>query len=1250
LGAQGKIRLLLALLCASLLFTSIIIEKTYTPAANLEQTARTLSQNLHQKESFITDVVYNERKFNELKGLAKNPGRALNYIQKFTTDKNIWFITLTNRRLSFWSGVKIIPEDPASIKDGFSFVREPNGYYETVRKTEGDFSAIFFIPVKLEYAFQNQFLRNTFANDLLKDNGIEMADFTDKSVAEIRSVNDTYLFSVKLKPGEVNLYYLYEELAVWILTLISLCILTTNICNYICRKGYPLISFLVLGLFVVLTRFINLYFHWPDFTSKLQLFAPKLYRAGAVNPSLGDFCINILLIAWLVIFIYFHRKKILKRPTGGFTGYLVFTLGTLALVAISTAFQNMFYGLVVHSSISFDVSNILNLSDFSMLGVLMLCFGFLIFFLLSEVFLTVAVKLPVPNRQKVIIFVSIIVLATVAYSWHYTFTLFYILWGVLVLTREYAYRRSAGAMDAASLAVIILVCSFMSAIRLNYYQSVKEKFKRKEFIKKLEVPDDPIADDIFRRIEKQIVNDTSVNNHFQDSIRTGNFIISRLQKLYFNGYLSRYEFNAYVFGSKEQPLANDKGYDLGVFKDMVLYGSYNKVSGSSYFYRENQSFGFLEYFAIMPIMQNDEKLGTIVIRLRTKPIQTTASFPGLLIDGESSNTDESDGYSYAFYIDNRLWNQSGIYSYNLENTALRGELRKYVFKTTKYNGDVWFKRFDTFSHLIYMPTARNLIVVSKEKSPLFFITASSTFFFVVFMVFSVLVILVRWLWLRIKVLTIKNNRISWNFKINLDLVLYKTRIQFSMVFAVVATLILVGIITFVSISTEYDTQQNKAIRDKISKIVTTLENGQYASYLTNAPEENQVRFDDFADNYSADLTLFDLHGVAVVTTQPKIYDFGLQSRRMNARAYVNLVGLKKSEFANDEKIGLLDYKAAFMPVRNSNGETVAYLQLPYFSNQSDYKEHIGSLLNIMLNVYAIVFMAIGLFAVFIARQITSPLSFIQDSLSKTVYGKKNEPIKWDRDDEIGALVKEYNKMIAQLENSAQKLAQSERENAWREMAKQVAHEIKNPLTPLKLGLQLLDKSWKDKDPKFDQKFERFSKSFVEQIESLSSIASEFSAFAKMPETKMTRLNIFDVLSQAVTIFKEMDNIKIVYTAPDDPFTVSADRNQLLRCFNNLLKNAIEATPSNQPGVIEINYLITAKSMLLTIKDNGEGIPEGLREKIFEPNFTTKSSGTGLGLAFVKNSIENAGGKVWFETASGRGTTFYISLPAAGPEA
>jgi len=1234
---------MLALLCASLFFTTIIVRNTYTPANDLEQTAKTLEENLQKSEGYVNEVLNNPQSFNQLKTLTRNPGAALKYIQHFTTNKGIWFITTKKDNLSFWSGVKVIPDFPAIIKEGYSFRRESNGYYEVIKKSDGDFSAIFFIPVKINYAFQNQYLKNTFVPNLLRDNNIEIADFTDKNVFEIYTTNHSYLFSVKLKPGEINLTFLYTELALWVLTLLCLCLLMRNICYYIANKGFVILSILLLAAFIVLVRVVNLHYGWPDFSYKLKIFSPQLYGSSAVYPSLGDLCINILFVTWFVLFLYEQRKKLIKKNVGGVAAYFIYLALIAALTAISTSLVNLFYGVVINSKISFDVTNVLNLSVFSFLGILMLCFSFLIFYLLVEVFLAVSFKLLISNTIKSLIFIICIVLATIVSAYYQGFSLFYILWGVLVFIRARAYQSNRGELDSASLAIIVLVCAFISSIKLNYFESIKEEGTRKEFVQKLEVPDDGQADFNFKRIEKQIIADSSIFQYFTNSEHDNNFIRIRLQKLYFSGYLSKYEFKIYGFDKQDQPLSADKNFDLGVFKDMVLYSSY-KVS--EYFYRENESFGFLSYFAILPLIQNGERLGTIVIELKSKPIQIDPSFPGLLVDGEPDNEEEFKGYSYAFYIDNKLLNQNGNFVYDLSNTQMNGQTGKYIFKTTKYTGDEWFMHFTTFSHLIYKPTGRTLIVVSRENKPVFFSIASLTFFFVVFLLFSVLAILSRWLWVRIRIISIKNNRFSWNFKLNLGLVLYKTRIQFSMVFAVVATLVLVGFITFISISTEYQRQQNKTIRDKIHRIATAFENSQYSKYLKNVNEATQVDFDDFANAYSADLTLFDLNGVALITTQPKIYEYGLQARRMNTRAFVNLKELQKSEYTNDEKIGLLNYKAAFMPIRNSNNETIAYLQLPYFSNESDYKEHIGSLLNIMINVYAIVFMAIGLFAVFIARQITSPLSFIQYSLSKTIYGQKNEPIRWDRNDEIGALVKEYNKMIAALENSAQKLAQSERESAWREMAKQVAHEIKNPLTPLKLGLQLLDKSWKDKDPKFDQKFERFSKSFVEQIESLSSIASEFSAFAKMPETKLERLNIFEILGQAVTIFKEMDNIKIVNQAPDSPFFINADRDQLLRCFNNLLKNAIEATPANKFGIIEINYLVTAKNVLLTIKDNGEGIPDGLREKIFEPNFTTKSSGTGLGLAFVKNSIENAGGKVWFETMTGQGTTFYISLPSA----
>ncbi|MCR8559427.1 GHKL domain-containing protein [Mucilaginibacter sp. BJC16-A38] len=1242
MATSGKIRLMLALLCASLLLTAVIVRQTYTPVNNLDQTAKILEGNLQQKEAYVNSFINDKASYNKLKDLQDSPHTSIDLIKDFTADRNIWFITLKNNQLDFWSGIKVIPELPATIKEGYSFHKESNGYYEVIRKSEGNFSAIFFIPVKISYTFQNPYLQNTFAPDLTKDNNIEIADFTDKSVYEIRSTNNTYLFSVKIKQGEVSHTFFYYEITIWLLTLLCFCILVNNVCNYIATKGYVIVSVITLAAFIVLVRWINLYFNWPEFTYRLEVFNPTLYASSFAYRSLGDLCINILAICWFVSFLYLRRRSILKGTHSKVSAYAILVTGTLTLIIVSAGLLNVFYGLVMNSKISFDVSNVLNLSPFSLLGVLMLCFSFLIFYLLSEVFLTITVRLPVSSLNKAAILIAGVVLATIISAYYQGFTMFYLLWAGLVFTRAYAHRYNSGKITAISMAMIILICALISAIKLNYFESVKENVTRTAFIQKLEVPDDANADIAFKRVEHQIINDASIKQYFTDSVQNTNYVKTRFQKLYFNGYLSKYDFNVHEFNDKDQPLSADKSYSLTIFKDLVLYSSF-KVS--DFFYRVNESFGYQNYFAILPIVKNGQNLGTIVIELKSKPLQTFTSFPDLLVDGQVNLEDEFKNYSYAFYIDNKLITQSGPYVYDLENTELQGKLKKYIEKTTLSTRSEWYLHFTNYSHLIYKPSQRNLIVVSKEQNLLFIGITSITFFFVVFLLFSVLILILSWLWIRIKILNIKNNRIGWSFKLNFDLILYKTRIQFSMIFAVVATLVAVGFITFFSISTQYQTQQDKTIREKITRIASALEASNYNKYLYDINEESQVEFNEFANTYAADLTLYDVNGMELINTQPKIYEFGLQARRMNARAYVYLKKFQKSEFVNDEIIGKLNYKAVYVPLRNGNG-TIAYLQLPYFANEADYKERIGALLNIMINVYALIFIAIGLFAVIIARQITAPLSFIQFSLSKTTYGKKNEPIHWDRNDEIGALVKEYNKMIAALENSAQKLAQSERETAWREMAKQVAHEIKNPLTPLKLGLQLLDKSWKDKDPKFDQKFERFSKSFVEQIESLSNIASEFSAFAKMPDTKLEKLNLFDVLTQAVTIFKQMDNVRIVYQAPNSPFIINADRDQLLRCFNNLLKNAIEAAPADRFGVIDINYTITNKNVLLTIKDNGNGIPENLREKIFEPNFTTKSSGTGLGLAFVKNSIENAGGKVWFETRLGEGTTFYFSLPSA----
>ncbi|WP_449435886.1 ATP-binding protein [Pedobacter steynii] len=524
--------------------------------------------------------------------------------------------------------------------------------------------------------------------------------------------------------------------------------------------------------------------------------------------------------------------------------------------------------------------------------------------------------------------------------------------------------------------------------------------------------------------------------------------------------------------------------------------------------------------------------------------------------------------------------------------------------------------------------------------------ATLSFFFLVFILFSITLYTLIWL--------LKNIDESWSgwFNINRSLminankILYKTRIQFSIVLSVVATLLIVGWITYFYIRNEYRRQQQDFIKEKVRKVQQSYEKLILTTGLP-APTDKAINdFNQFADINAAYLNLFDTDGVLLFTSTPKMYDLGIISRRMASKAFLYLNKLQGSDYINpSERINNFTYSSAYAPIRDAQNQTIAYIGMPYYSNEADYQSRIGVFINTLINIYALVFVAIGILAVFLANQITSPLTFIQDSIKKTKWGQKNQPIVWSRHDEIGSLIKEYNKMIAALEESAVKLARSERESAWREMAKQVAHEIKNPLTPLKLGVQLLEKSWKENDPNFQKKFERFSKSFIEQIDSLSTIASEFSNFAKMPDTKLEKLHLLPIIGQARDVFRNTEDVEIyILNNTDTDVVVLGDKDQVLRTFNNLFKNAIEAAHVDAVCIIKVSISNNQDRVFIEVEDNGKGIDASLQDKIFVPNFTTKSSGTGLGLAFVKQAVENAGGTVEFKSFGEVGTTFYLSFP------
>jgi len=464
---------------------------------------------------------------------------------------------------------------------------------------------------------------------------------------------------------------------------------------------------------------------------------------------------------------------------------------------------------------------------------------------------------------------------------------------------------------------------------------------------------------------------------------------------------------------------------------------------------------------------------------------------------------------------------------------------------------------------------------------------------------------------------------------------------------------LIGTVFIKFAISEYKTRHYSNIREKLNSIYVELENRisteeQLSSGINNINDSylNEVLI-RLSNSFNTDINLYDLNGYLISTSRPEIYLRNLTSRRMNDVAFLNLDNFKRSEFFQNEKIGSLEYISAYTPFYNAQNKLLVYLNLPYFRMQSALAREVSNMIVAVINfTLLLIVITMGL-AVFISSRLTAPLTMLESGLASVELGKKIKHLSYKSNDEVGDLVKQYNRMVDELDESAKKLADSEREYAWREMAKQIAHEIKNPLTPMKLNVQHLYKSWKDGVHDFENRLERFTKSQIEYIDNLSSIASEFSSFAKMQAANPTRVNLATQIRTTIELFKDTANTTFKLTCSHDTgIYVNADKEHINGIFSNLIQNSIQAIPPGRKGLIHVNLEINDRKVIVSVADNGTGIPESIRKKMFTPNFTTKSSGTGLGLSIVKKYVENAFGSIWFESETDKGSVFYVEFPIA----
>ncbi len=410
---------------------------------------------------------------------------------------------------------------------------------------------------------------------------------------------------------------------------------------------------------------------------------------------------------------------------------------------------------------------------------------------------------------------------------------------------------------------------------------------------------------------------------------------------------------------------------------------------------------------------------------------------------------------------------------------------------------------------------------------------------------------------------------------------------------------------------------------------------------SNILKENSLNNKDYLnslkDIYICDINIYDLDGNLINTT---IKDY---SENIDDEAYLNIVGEGAGYFMQNEFYGNEKCDSYYFPILDKN-EIAAILNIPYFESKSDYDDRISNFILNYINIIIVLLCIASITVLLVTRKTLKPLKIIEKQMGKVRLDGHNEPINFRGRDEIGALVEQYNNMCKELEISANRLARNERETAWRAMARQVAHEIKNPLTPMRLNIEYLQMLWDRKDPKFEENFKETLNSLLEQIETLSRIATAFSDYAKLPENSPTTFDLSELLKSTIKLYDVEKNISISFVYDEkESWLLFADKNNLGRVFGNIIKNAIQAIGSIE-GHIELTLNRLGERYKVTISDNGCGIKDEDRSKIFFPNFTTKSSGMGVGLSVSQNIIQAMGGNISFTSEVGKGTVFTIDIP------
>lgn len=1143
------------------------------------------------------------------------------------------------------------PEGAISTSTTGCSIRIARGLYKG--RSGGERSFVAVMPVKWVYPVENEYLNVRFAASPTIPSEIEVAGKRVAGSRALHSPTGTDWGHVYL-PATAALPLATPDAATLILGiagLLAFAIAMHAAMLGVVRRLGPrwalLLPLVIIGGLRLLTYALPL----PFGLRELPLFSSGLYGFSAALPSLGDLFVNALCLLAIAGFAAAHGLAYAQGSKKRRKNSVMDVLAGSALLAVAANISlltvRIVQSLVVDSQIPFDVGRFYSANEytawgFATLGALAAGAALALRVLTG----TAAGLLPNSTVRYSILLVLTLVLGLWVYPgigpapllvavavWTVLFTVF--------LERPQPLTFAVASAPRIVTAMVVLALSVGSLLHYFLLQRTYQK-DMVAFAERIAGQEDPLLEHTLSGALQAIAIDGDVQAFMRAPTPERRPLLdSRLEIVYLSKSLSGYTPRIQAFSAGGRQLFNRDTSAQVLFEDRLAFAIPKGTDGL--FYNPTATDG-RHYTARVrvPDSAGTDTLGTIYIDLLLRRTVAETVYPELLQPAAMRGAAREQSYPYAVYAGGLPVTQTEDYPFPEAAPATGGGLGA-LYRTRRGRRELWYTSGERVA-IVVGPPARLL-----DSAALF------SYLFAAMVVLGVVAIgyrvALKW-----------SERGGGLVSRRIPRLSLRQSIHLSMLGLVLMSLLGVGAVTVALFNTRYREVTDERLRSTVGIIARSLRQGAAWRLATGTEQVDSVarspriryRLAAIAEAQKADVSLFGTDGLLTASSQDEIYNRGLLPRQMRPEAY-RALRTGQPVVLQRERVGSFAYQSAYVPLRADDGGVLGYVNVPFFSSEKELNDQISGILVTLVNLYAVLFLLATALAYLITRGLTRTLAVITERF-RQVSLHRNEVLEWPYDDEIGLLVGEYNKMVKEVERSAVSLARSEREDAWREMARQVAHEIKNPLTPMKLQIQYLQRALREGRADVPQMAERVSGTLVEQIDNLSRIATEFSDFARLPEAKPEVLELGPLLQRTADLHRAEgratgasdaeEGVDISVEAPPHPVVVRADHSHLLRALTNLVQNAVQAIPEDRAAHIRVRLQAGERVATVSIGDNGRGISTSERARIFRPYFTTKSSGTGLGLAMTRQMVEGWGGRIWFESKEGEGTEFFMQIPLA----